>query len=244
MAAASIVQFEFRQLAKRLFASVALGCAFAMLGSGCVYFSKHTVEGACSNDLGSPIRNFCVVTPGVLWRGERPSKKDASWLLQHGVGTVVNLEVVLDDHIAFEDAAVSSDLTRTVDYFQIRDFEPVHALNWSLLDDHVARFLAVVSNSPKPVYVHCLDGIDRTSVLIAAYRMLIEGYSREKALEEMERFHSPWHRVDAKYINSLQGARRAELLHKLEQYKSKLHAPAQIVCASGKCTYKEQSPLA
>ena len=65
-----------------------LSCAVALLLCGCVYFSRRTLPGACADTLGSPIRNFCVVTPGLLWRAESPTRSDAQWLVAHGVGTV------------------------------------------------------------------------------------------------------------------------------------------------------------
>jgi protein tyrosine/serine phosphatase len=218
-------------------AARALACVLVLSVSGCVYFSSHTVKGACSNDLDSPIRNFCVVAPQVLWRGEKPNGKDAAWLVDHHVGTVVNLEVFFNDHRAFDEAAADPDSSRRVDYFHLPDFEPVHIINWSLLDDHVAEFLAIVSEAPKPVYVHCLDGIDRTNALVAAYRVLIEGDSREKAIEEMARFHSPYHRFDARYISGLEGDRRVQIMHKVSKWRSRLKPSAQIACSGGKCLY-------
>lgn len=209
---------------------------------GCVYFSKHTVEGACSDDLNSPIRNFCVVTPHVLWRGEKPHGTEAAWLLDHGVGTVVDLELFLDDRSAFDDAPPRLD--SGADYFHIPDFEPVHIVNWSILDNHVAEFLAIMSEARKPVYVHCLDGIDRTNTLVAAYRVLIEGASRENAIEEMARFHSPYQRFDAKYIRDLAGDRGTEILRKAEEWKSRLEPSARIVCTQGKCIYSSSNGAA
>jgi len=208
-----------------------------LLISGCVYFAQHTVQGACASSLNSPIRNFCVVTSQVLWRGERPNEADATWLVEHRVGTIVNLEEIQDDHAAFDAATPARDFTHSINYYHLPDFEPLHMINWSLLDNHVARFLAIVSEAPKPVYVHCMDGIDRTGVMIAAYRVLIEGVSREEANAEMARFRSPWLRVDAKYISDLQGDRRAEIMRKMVEWKSRLKASARIVCTHGKCTY-------
>jgi protein-tyrosine phosphatase len=229
-------QIERAERAKSI-ASRRLVYGLALLISGCVYFAQHTAQGACASSLDSPIRNFCVVTSQVLWRGERPNKADATWLVEHRVGTIVNLQEIQNDHDAFDAAAATPDLTRSIDYFQLPDFEPLHMINWSFLDSHVARFLAIVSEAPRPVYVHCMDGIDRTGVLIAAYRVLIEGSSREEAIAEMARFGSPWLRVDAKYIRGLQGDRRAEIMRKMAEWKSKLRASARIVCMRGKCTY-------
>src|SRR5882757_6022365 len=143
-----------------------------LLLCGCVYFSKHTVQGACSNDLDSPIRNFCVVAPEVLWRGERPNRSDAKWLLEHRVGSVVSLQ--LDDQGPFESAALGRDFAHSVSYFQEPHFSPLQMVSRSQIDNHVARFLAIVRVAPKPIYFHCRAGIDRTGVLAAAYRVLVD----------------------------------------------------------------------
>jgi hypothetical protein len=207
----------------------------SMLGSSCVYISRHTIRGACLTDLRSPVRNFCVVAPEALWRGERPTKADAKWLLEQRVGTVVSLK--LDDRDAFEAVTLPQDYAHSVSYFQVPGFSPLHMLSPSHLDKHVALFMAIVKAAPKPVYVHCRAGVDRTGVLAAAYRVLIDGASREEAIAEMARFHSPWQPLDARYIKGLSEARREEILRQATDWASRLHPTARIECERGRCTY-------
>jgi protein-tyrosine phosphatase len=214
--------------------TLAAVCTQCCLG-GCVYFAKHTSEGACTDNLGSPIRNFCVEAPSV-WRGERPSRDDASWLLDHGVRTVVNLEVFVSDRVAFDHARAPPS-ARQVQYYHVPDFEPVHLVNWSLLDTHVAHFVAIVKRAPKPVYVHCMDGLDRTGVLIAAYRVLVENVDAETAIAEVRRYGTPWIRVDASYIRSLSGERRDSILHLAAEREARLKPTALINCNEGTCRY-------
>jgi protein-tyrosine phosphatase len=38
------------------------------------------------------------------------------------------------------------------------------------------------------VFVHCRYGDDRTGMMIAAYRMAVEGWTPEEARQEMEKF--------------------------------------------------------
>jgi protein tyrosine/serine phosphatase len=207
----------------------------SLLASGCVYISRHTLRGACLTDMGSPVRNFCVVAPGILWRGERPTKEDAKWLLEERVGTVISLQ--LDDRRAFEAARLSRDYEHSVSYFRVPGFSPVQVLRPSHLDKHLALFIAIVKAAPKPVYVHCRAGVDRTGVLVAAYRVLIDGASRKEAIAEMGRFHSPWQSLDALYINGLSEARREEILRQAANWEARLRPTARIDCERGQCTY-------
>lgn len=50
--------------------------------------------------------------------------------------------------------------------------------------------LLIISNAPKPMLVHCWHGSDRTGIVCAAYRIVMQGWTPEKALEELmdERF--------------------------------------------------------
>ena len=213
------------------------GIVFGMLLllEGCAYFAHQTAPGACRNDLDSPIRDFCAEGPG-LWRGRRLERSDATWLLQHSVRTVVNLELVLGDRSAFESARAPPGAYE-VQYFRVRDYEPVHLFNWSLLDHHVAHFIAIIAESPKPLYVHCRYGLDRTGVFIAAYRVLIENVNPETAISEMAHYRDPWLRIDARYIRSLQGEHRAEILRRVIAWRTRLEPTARIECNNGTCRY-------
>lgn len=207
---------------------------------GCASTAKQSADGTCPDNLGSAIQNFCVVTPTVLWRGGRPDKDGAEWLIQHGVRTIVNLELILDDKPAFDHAAVAEAKKFEVGYFRIHDWEPLPALVPSVVDDHVAHFLAIVSQQPKPVYVHCHYGVNRTGVMVAAYRVLIEGVRAEDAIEEMGRFQGVWFKADAEYIQGLSPVRREEIMDNVMMWKTKLKMDARIDCANGTCAVLDQ----
>lgn len=212
-----------------------LMCACTLLLCGCIYFMKHTPPGACSNDLRSPVRNFCVVAPGIFWRGARPGRSDAQWLIDHHVGTMVSLE--LDVRPAFESARPDPRLTRSVTYFQVRAFSAVQVVTHAHLDDHVALVLAIIKQAPKPVFVSCRAGVDRTAIMAAAYRVLIERVSPEKAIAEMERFRTPWDVLNARYIRSLTGARAAAIRRDMEEWESRLRPSGRFDCRHGQCRF-------
>ncbi len=207
---------------------------FALL-SGFPSSSMPAAPAACPNDLGSPIPNFCVVTPDVLWRGAKPAQDSAAWLIQHRVRTIVNLELLHDDRRVFGEARFASAGRYELAYFRISDWEPNAVIAPALLDDHVAHFLAVVDKQPKPVYVHCRSGQNRTGVMVAAYRVIVEGLSRDAAIAEMRRYQGIWFKADSAYIRSLSSERRYEIRRKAAAWMPKLKRDSRIICENGKC---------
>ncbi len=54
--------------------------------------------------------------------------------------------------------------------------------------DKIARLLALLTDSPDPVFVHCRRGADRTGTLIACYRIQHDGWKNERALAEAKAY--------------------------------------------------------
>lgn len=217
----------------RLKAERVLVCALVLLLSGCVYISPRTLSGACRDDLGSPIRNFCVITPGKLWRAEAPTRADAQWLIEHGVHSVISLQ--LDVRHSFEAAHLDPGVAGSVTYFRVVDFDATQVLTHRHLDDHVAEVLAIIQKAPKPALISCRAGVDRTGVIAAAYRMLVEGKSQEEAIREMDGFHSPWNPLNNRYVRSIKGARKARILAEVTTWRSRLQPVGTFKCRAGGC---------
>lgn len=61
---------------------------------------------------------------------------------------------------------------------------PMHA--WSVTPSQVMAFLWIATDPARqPVLVHCQHGADRTGVMVASYRMVVQGWSEQQALREM-----------------------------------------------------------
>lgn len=210
------------------FSSVLLIC-------GCASTSTQRVSSANQNKTGSPIQNFSIVTSSVLWRGAKPDTEGAKWLIQQGVRTIVNLELLHDDLPAFNQATVENATTYELGYFRIPDWEPLPILAPSVVDDHVAHFLAIVSQQPKPIYVHCRSGENRTGVMVAAYKVIVEGESANEAIKDMQGYQGSWFEADSRYLLSLSPERRDKIRQKITEWIPKLERDAQIVCENKKC---------
>jgi protein tyrosine/serine phosphatase len=69
---------------------------------------------------------------------------------------------------------------------------------WHITNDEVISALKLIraAQAKGPVLVHCQHGADRTGVVIAMYRIIYQGWSKQQALDEMENggfnFHAIW----------------------------------------------------
>jgi len=190
---------------------------------------------ACDMPLDPLIPNSCIVVPGDLWRGAKPDSKGAGALMAKGVRTVVNLEWLHDDRNTFAYALLKDTAFHQIQYFRVTDWEPLVVLSPATVDEHVAKFIAVTRTQPKPLYVHCRQGQNRTGVMVASYR-IFNGMSVDSAIAEMKRFDGTWFPKDSAYIRTLTPERRQALETKIATWIPKITPNAIITCESGKCS--------
>jgi hypothetical protein len=190
---------------------------------------------ACVDPLTAHVTNSCVVSKHVLWRGAKPDPAGAAELVNLGVRTVVNLELLHDDRDAFRDARPRAREPLSLGYFRVREWEPNVVLLPNLLDRSVAEFLAIARSQPKPIYVHCRSGQNRTGVMVAAYRVLEENEPIEAAVSEMAAYQGIWFKQDAEYIRQLVGERAARLRAMAAERVASLRPEAWLLCTSQGC---------
>ncbi len=220
-------------LAQKLQINVCAVAAFITLASCAPAPPAGTIP--CATPLDSRVSNGCIVAPQTLWRGARPDTVTATALVEAGVRTVVNLELLLDDKAAFAAAKPTITTPQTIQYFRLRDWEPLVALAPSLTDDHVAHFIAITRTQPKPIYVHCRSGQNRTGVMVAAYK-IFNGAEVEATIAEMAAYSGFWAKQDSDYLRRLTPAHRMAMEANISKWVAKLKPDAQIVCDKNKCS--------
>lgn len=120
------------------------------------------------------IPNFGEVTP-TLYRGGLPSKEGFKTLARMGIAIVINTSRSKREEKLVKRLGMS--------YVTIPWHCPFPR------DELFARFLKITQeNRGSKIFVHCRLGDDRTGMMIAAYRMGVQHWSAEEAMQEMHEF--------------------------------------------------------
>lgn len=117
------------------------------------------------------VPNLWKVSPD-LYRGGQPTKEGFKELERLGIRTNVNLRSFHSDRNKLHGARLSH--------------EHIYVKNWKAEDKEVILFLQIMMDKSRvPVFLHCWHGSDRTGAFVAVYRIVVEGWTRQEAIEEM-----------------------------------------------------------
>jgi protein tyrosine/serine phosphatase len=123
-----------------------------------------------------------------IYRGAQPSDAGFKTLKEMGIKTIINLRAFHSDKDEMRKAEV------TFNYVSI-SFKAWHPEN-----SDVEKFLETVTNKNNyPIFFHCQHGADRTGMMCAVYRIVVQGWSNDDALQEMTMggygFHNIWTKI-------------------------------------------------
>ena len=114
-----------------------------------------------------------------LYRGAQPEGEGFNALKAMGVKTIINLRY---HHSSDEEAKKAG-----LNYVEIRI--KANVTSRPPTDEQVKLFFDTVLDPAKqPVYFHCMVGKDRTGTMAALYRIEVDGWSNEEAIEELHSF--------------------------------------------------------
>jgi len=137
-----------------------------------------------------------------VYRSEQPSRKGFEEIRAKGIKTIIDLR---DKH---SDAPLVEGLGFELVYV------PMTAGGFSGAD--IVKALRAILSATKPVLVHCQYGADRTGVVMAMYRIVVQGWTKMEALAEMKRggygFHGLWYPNIPEFIENVNVAEFKERL--------------------------------
>ena len=138
--------------------------------------SSHGVERKIARKLNvKGLPNLGEVTP-TLYRGSQPTRQGFERLAKMHVAIVVDLR---GNRKGERDTVTSLGM----------QYVPIPWFCMLPKNIVMAQFLNLLRDKQgKKVFVHCNTGIDRTGMMVAAYRMAVEGWTADEAMKEMRAF--------------------------------------------------------
>ena len=128
--------------------------------------------------IGSSLGNFYKVSEGV-YRSEQPDGEDFDDIASVGIGEVLNLREYHSD----------SDEAKT---HKVK-LHRIDVDTGEMSEAQLREALKIIINRKSPILIHCWHGSDRTGAVIASYRVVVEGWSKEKAIDELQNGNFGYH---------------------------------------------------
>ena len=124
--------------------------------------------------------NLHQVSP-TLYRSAQPLDDCGKSIAELGIRTVVCLRISETDTMMPKDVGVH--------YIKLTPL--------GMSDKDIIRVLSILANPAggAPCLVHCQHGADRTGVICAAYRVCVQGWTKEAAIDEMRNGGFGFHRI-------------------------------------------------
>jgi tyrosine-protein phosphatase SIW14 len=123
--------------------------------------------------------NLALMAPGI-YRGGQPSAEGFRTLKEMGVRTVIGFRSNTSTKDEVEAAGLASvELPIQASVF---GSEPP-------TDEQIELFFrTALDPARRPVFFHCKHGKDRTGTMAALYRIEVDGWTNDEAIEEMQSF--------------------------------------------------------
>ncbi len=140
--------------------------------------------------------NLGVVEPGRLVRSPQPLGEGWRVLERFGVQQIINLRTREED---------PRQLARTRQAARDAGATMVHIPIAARLPNlgQIEDFLFAARREGITSLVHCQHGEDRTGMLVAAWRVVVNGWSVRKAMAEMARYRADTDRVDMRFLRKM-----------------------------------------
>lgn len=163
-----------------------------------------SIQAAARPAYGTKLRINGIHNAGkindALYRGGQPQEQGLAELKKLGISTIVDLRGDGRDRIAWE--------RRKAESLGMR-FVNIPVSGWAApTEKQIGEFLSLFRSDPQQkVFVHCRFGEDRTGVFVATYRMAMDKWTPEQAMNEMYffNFNGFWHPAMKSFVREFPG---------------------------------------
>jgi protein tyrosine/serine phosphatase len=156
-----------------------------------------------------------------LYRSEQPTEEGMKNLAGMGIKTIINLRVFHSDADKIKKTGLR--------------LEELSVKPWHIEDEDVVSVLRIIRKRENgPFLMHCWRGADRIGLMMAMFRIVEQGWTKEEAIQEMVKggygFHAKWRNIIAyvKKVNVERIRTKVEKVSRRPPAEKLSQAPRQV----------------
>ncbi len=147
------------------------------------------------------LSNLHRVTP-MIYRSAQPDNNSGSAIAKLGIKTVLSFRKRDKDESLHSTPGVT--------------FKRYPLYTWDIEEEDILAVLRIMNDpANQPILVHCTHGADRTGLMMASYRMIVQNWTKEAAIVEMKQgeyeYHVIWKNIERRIHKMDIAKMRAEL---------------------------------
>ncbi len=126
-----------------------------------------------------------------VFRSSQPDADDMPLLQQLNITDILNLRSIHTDNDEAKNTSIKLHHIKT----NAGDISP----------DEIVQALKIITTTKGRILVHCWHGSDRTGAVIASYRIVVQGWNKEEAIDEMVNGGYGFHAIFGNIVPTIKG---------------------------------------
>jgi len=128
--------------------------------------------------------NFHTVTPGEAYRSAQfDGEKLTYYIRRYNIRSILNLRGANPDSVWYREELRVSAANR------INHYDVTLTSTKEPTRNDVKRLIEIFKSAPKPILIHCQSGADRTGVVAAMWKVIVDHESKSEAEKQLSIFY-------------------------------------------------------
>jgi len=128
--------------------------------------------------------NFHVITENQAYRSRQLDKKLLThYINKYGIKTIINLRGAEPGKDWYDDEI------NVCSAYGIKHYDLDMAMDREPSDEQIETLIGFFKTAPRPVFIHCLGGSDRTGLAATLWKIVVDKQDKKKAAKHMLFFY-------------------------------------------------------
>jgi len=145
-----------------------------------IFISSLTILLLCLHLYMEEQGNFHIITPGKAYRSAQLDRDELKYYIKkYNIKSILNLRGENPNAAWYiEELQVSSELN-------VKHYDIALSAKRELTDEEVRKLIEIFKSAPRPVLIHCKSGADRSGLVAAMWKVVVDGEPKSEARKQL-----------------------------------------------------------